>query len=554
MLSGQSKLASMNASAKANRRRRPLGLALKLLLSLLAISAAQVGLSVTSAAAAPIAVTQNGPVKGTAVSGMDEFLGIPYAAPPLGNLRWRPPRPHARWQGVFDATHIGNFCPQPDNTGGTLGSEDCLFLNVYTPSQNEDTEGDQNSGLPIMVWIHGDGMDGGFNDPAALVKKGVVVVTINYRFNVLGFFAHPALDAEGHLKANYGLMDQQFALKWIQRNILAFGGDPKRVTIFGESGGGISVNSNLASPTAHGLFQRAISESGAGGQFQDYFNFIVPLTTAEAAGTALATSLGCGDQTATCLRALPASTLVLAQPSEVAPVVDGTVLPQTVDSAFASGQFNRVPVISGSNHDEFRLFLAFQYDYAGNPLTDANYVAAVANFFGLPQADPFVQFLVNVAYPLSNYPPPAGVMSAPLALGALGTDFVFDCPTLNANRLLSRYVPTYAYEFNDENAPLDFGLQPASFPLGAYHGAEIQYLEPPASAGSFTPAQQQLSNTMIGYWTRFARTGNPNSVGAPLWSSFSAMTNEFQSFVPPTPVVESTFDNSHQCSSLWNTF
>jgi para-nitrobenzyl esterase len=402
-------------------------------------------------------------------------------------------------------------------------------------------------------------MDGGFNDPTALVKKGVVVVTINYRFHVLGFFAHPALDAEGHLKANYGLMDQQFAFKWVKRNIGAFGGDPKRVTIFGESGGGISVYSSLASPTAAGLFQRAISESGAGAQFQDYFHLIVPLATAEAAGSAFAASVGCGGQTAqtaTCLRALSASALILADtnPNEVDPVVDGTVLSQTPDSAFASGQFNRVPVISGSNHDEFRLFLAFQFDYSGNPLTDPNYVAAVANFFGTSQSNPFVQFLVNVAYPLSAYPPPAGVMSAPLAFGALTTDFVNACPTLNANRLLSQYVSTYAYEFNDENAPLDFGLQPASFPLGAYHGAEIQYLEPPAPAGAFTPAQQQLSNTMIGYWTRFARTGNPNSAGAPLWSSFSAMTNEFQSLVPPTPMVESNFDSSHQCSSLWNTF
>jgi len=143
-------------------------------------------------------------------------------------------------------------------------------------------------------------------------------------------------------------------------------------------------------------------------------------------------------------------------------------------------------------------------------------------------------------------------MSAPLAMGALTTDFVFACPTLNANRLLSKHVPTYAYEFNDQDAPLDFGLQPASFPLGAYHGAEIQYLEDRPSA--FTPAQQQLSNTMIGYWTRFARTGNPNSAGEPLWSTFSAISNEVQSLVPPTPEVESTFDTNHQCSSLWNTF
>jgi para-nitrobenzyl esterase len=560
MFSMQSKISSRNASAKANQWRKPFDMALKLLFVLFAICTANVG-SVVRVAAAPNSVTQNGPVKGIAAPGIDEFLGIPYAAPPVGNLRWRPPQPHANWQGVLDATHLGNFCIEPDGAGGTSGSEDCLFLNVYRPSQNEDSQGENENGdgLPVMVWIHGDGTDGGFNDPTALVKKRVVVVTINYRFHVLGFFAHPAVDAEGHLNANYGLMDQQFALKWVKRNIGAFGGDPKRVTMFGESGGGISVYSNLASPTAAGLFQRVISQSGAGAQFQDYFNLIVPLATAETAGSAFAASVGCSGQTAqtgTCLRALSASTLILADknPNEVDPVVDGTVLSQTPGSAFASGQFNRVPVISGSNHDEFRLFLAFQFDYSGNPLTDPDYVTAVANFFGTSQSDPFVQFLVNVAYPLSNYPPPAGVMSAPLAFGALTTDFVNACPTLNANRLLSRYVPTYAYQFNDENAPLDFGLQPASFPLGAYHGAEIQYLEPPAPAGAFTVAQEQLSDMMMRYWTKFAKTGNPNSTGSPLWSSFSATTNEFQSLVPPTPVVESDFDTSHQCSSLWNTF
>jgi len=413
MLLAQNKFASMSAGAKANRRDKLFGFALRLLFSLVLMCTAITGL-VATATAAPIAVTQSGSVKGIAAPGLDEFLGIPYAAPPLGNLRWRPPQSHVNWQGEFDATHLGSFCIEPDAFGGTSGSEDCLFLNVYRPTQNEDVEGGQDDGLPVMVWIHGDGTDGGFHDPTALVKKGVIVVTINYRFHVLGFFAHPALDAEGHLKANYGLMDQQFALKWVRRNIGAFGGDPKRITIFGESAGGVSVYSHLASPPAAGLFQRVISERGSGAQFQDYFNSIVPLVTAEGAGTAFGASVGCGGQTAqtaACLRALSASTLILADtnPNEVAPVVDGTILPQTPAAAFANGQFNRVPVISGSNHDEFRLFLAFQFDYAGNPLTDPNYVAAVADFFQSPQSDPFVQFLINIAYPLSNYPPPTGV-------------------------------------------------------------------------------------------------------------------------------------------------
>jgi para-nitrobenzyl esterase len=457
---------------------------------------------------------------------------------------------------VLDVTQFGNPCPQLDFFGTEFGNEDCLFLNVYTPGGKKNQN--KHDGLPVMVWIHGGGLvegSGGLYDPTPLVQKGgVIVVTINYRLGVLGFLAHPALDGEGHLNANYGLMDQQFALQWVQRNIAAFGGDPNRVTIFGQSAGGYSVYSNLASPTAAGLFQGAISESGAVQLFQDYFHSILPLATAEAAGTAFATSVGCGNQTAQCLRATSAAALVEAQPSLLFPIVDGTVLTQTLDSAFASGQFNRVPVISGSTHDEYRLQVALQYDRAGNPLTDAGYLAAVAAFFALPESDPGVQFIVNVAYPLSNYPPPPGVQSAPLALGALGTDVVFACPARNAAQLLSQYVTTYAYEFNDENAPLSFGLVPASFPLGAYHGAEIQYFfNIFGTPAPFTADQQQLSNTMIGYWTQFAKTGNPNAPGAPVWSPYSAITDEFQSLVPPTPVIESNFDTDHQCSSLWNT-
>jgi para-nitrobenzyl esterase len=254
------------------------------------------------------------------------------------------------------------------------------------------------------------------------------------------------------------------------------------------------------------------------------------------------------------LRATSAITLVGAQPVIVYPVVDGVVLTQPPGSAFASGQFNRVPVISGSNHDEWRAFVALGYDYLGNPLTDADYPAAVAAFVGLPLADPFVGFVLDL-YPLSSFPPPPGVVSAPLALGAVGTDAVYACTGLNADQSLSQYVPTYAYEFNDANAPLNLGFVPASFPLGAYHTAEIQYLfNIFGTPAPFTADQQQPSDTMIGYWTQFAKTGDPNSPGAPAWSPFDA--GQFQSLVPPTPQVGSIFgfDTDHQCSSFWSTF
>jgi para-nitrobenzyl esterase len=345
------------------------GFALKLLTCLLVAGIAN-AFSAPSAAAAPAIITQSGPLKGIDLPTLNLYLGIPYAVPPVGWLRWTPPQPFGRWDGVFQATQFGNFCTQPD-----FGSEDCLYLNVYTPSQRKNSH--KHHGLPVMVWIHGGSLvtgGGGFYDPTRLIEQsGVIVVTINYRVGLFGFFAHPAIDAEGHLNGNYGLMDQQLALQWVKRNINAFGGDPNRVTIFGESAGGQSVYSNLASPTAAGLFQRAISESGSYAEFQPYFEglYIVSLPQAESVGTPLvhsgidlATAAGCITlpQTAACLRGIPAATLVAVGPSLLYPFVDGTLLTQTPGAAFAGGQFNQVPVISGGNHDEFRLFVADDFD------------------------------------------------------------------------------------------------------------------------------------------------------------------------------------------------
>ena len=356
---------------------------------------------------------------------------------------------------------------------------------------------------------------GGSYDPTPLVEKGgVIVVTINYRLGVLGFFAHPAIDAEGHTNANYGLMDQQLALKWVRRNIAAFGGDPNRVTIFGESAGGLSVYSNLASPTAKGLFHRAIAESGAYSSFQDYLQTIVPLTTAETVGVpgqvpsglAFAASVGCGgSQPAQCLRGLSAAKLVEAEPPGVLPIVDGTVLTKAPGPAFLSGAFNHVPVISGSNHDEYRYFVAVNELISGSPLTAAGYPHAVYSFLGLPGPppdSPFADFVITL-YPLTADP-----TSPSIELGALGTDVVFVCPARNADLLLSTQVPTYAYEFHDETAP-SF-LPPVSFPVGDAHFIEVQYLFDLEALGitpAFTPDQRELSDTMIGYWTHFAERG-----------------------------------------------
>jgi para-nitrobenzyl esterase len=536
-----------------------------LLFGLVAIYVVTIGSAATVSAAGslipPIALTESGLVIGSTTNGVNEFLGIPYAVPPVGARRWTPPKPYGLFHGlVLQATQFGSECTQP----GPSGSENCLFLNVYTPKASVSDGGKQD--LPVMVWIHGGALvngGGDLYDPTRLVRKGVIVVTMNYRLGYLGFFAQSALDAEGHLSGNYGLLDQQLALKWVQKNIEGFGGDPRQVTIFGESAGGQSVYVHLASPIASHLFRAAISESGSYFEFQDYLDFIVTLANGETAGTALvpsgssiATSVGCSSQTSACLRAVPASAMVAVEPSAVYPFVDGTLLTQTPGAAFAKGQFNHVPVISGINHDEWRYFVALQYDLGVGPLTDGEYPAAVAATQGLPVGDSFVQFLINTEYPLSNYPPPSGVASAPLALGALGTDDFFACPARNADLLLSHFVPTYAYEFNDETAP-SF-LPPLSFPLGDAHFIEVQYLFGLEAFGitpTFTPDQQKLSDTMIGYWTQFAKTGNPNSSGTPKWSSYGS-NGSFESLIAPTPLTESdtSFDTDHKCSSFWNTF
>jgi para-nitrobenzyl esterase len=537
---------AMKNSDKANKGLQPHRFTSGYLLAVAAIGVLTLGsVRTASAAARPTALTASGVVIGATANGIDEFLGIPYAAPPVGARRWKPTKPYGLFPGsLLQATQFGSECPQ---VGG--GSEDCLFLNVYTPQGTG-----AGSGLPVMFWIHGGSLTTGSSDPynpVRLVKQGVIVVTINYRLGYLGFFAQSAIDAEGHLNADYGLMDQQFALKWVQRNIAGFGGDPNRVTIFGESAGGQSVYAQLASPLAAGMFGGAISESGSYLEFQNYFSYLRTLSQAEAAGAEVADSVGCSSQKAACLRAVPAATLVAIEPSPVYPIVDGTLLTQTITAAFVSGEFNRVPVISGTNHDEWRLFVAEDYDFQGNPiLTSAEYDSAVAALWGSTLGP-----VVLELYPYSIYP------SGGVALGTSGTDGIFSCPARNADQALSQFVTTFTYEFNDENAPPSqsyFGGL-LTFPLGAYHTSELQYLFKGANffglpVAELSHQQMLLSDAMVSYWTQFAKTGNPNSSAEPVWSPYSALTDQFQSFIPPAPVVESNFAAAHQCSTFWSTF
>lgn len=481
-----------------------------------------------------IAHTEQGLVRGTQAQGVRSFLGIPYAAPPVGSLRWRPPQPATAWHGIRDATGFAPHCAQPATPFGVAStSEDCLYLNVYTPTSPRPV-----AFAPVMVWIHGGALVTGESDdynPAALVARGVIVVTLNYRLGALGFLAHPALTAESanHASGNFGLLDQQAALRWVQRNARSFGGNARNVTIFGESAGGLSVHSQLASPQAAALFHRAIVQSGA------YLLTPPTLSTAEAAGSNFANQSGCAEQTSACLRSLPVQT-ILARQSGTSPTVDGYVLTQPLATAFAGGAFNRVPVMQGSNHDEWRLFVAQAEATSGVPLSAAAYVPTLAATLGISIA---AATALAAAYPLSAYPSPS------IALSAVGTDAIFACNARHVAGLMSQHVATYQYEFNDPNAPQQF-FPAVSFPTGAYHAAELQYLfsfnrgTPP----TFTPDQIALSQTMIRYWTRFAWAGNPNSANTPFWPQYDTTNQPFQSLLPGTPMTATGFATDHKCA------
>jgi para-nitrobenzyl esterase len=504
----------------------------------------------------PVIVTESGRLQGTVGTQMIEYLGIPYAAPPEGTLRWMPPQAAAKWTGIIQAVKPGSECPQIDpTTNAYAGDENCLFLNVYTPLGTKTTKPHNRA---VMVWVHGGGLTKGAGsdyNPDLLVEQGdIIVVTFNYRLGTLGFFADPGIDAEGHLNGNYGLMDQQFALQWVQNNIAAFGGDPNRVTIAGESAGGLSVYSQLASLRAAGLFQRAIAQSGAYVGFSpDYRAEIVPLTTAETtgyppfvlSGAAVAAGVSCTSGDTTCLRAASAESFVTSLGQHaIVPIIDGTLLTETPGDAFTSGNFNQVPVITGNNHDEYRYFVATDYT---QPVPDSAYSALFSMVFqGLAPS-------VELQYPASTLMPPP-VDDTELQLSAAGTDGIFVCPTRRATKALAQHVQVWAYEFNDENAP-PLVIPGLNFPLGAYHSSDVQYLfqraNPPVK---FTGDQTTLSNTMISYWTHFTKTGNPNSSAAPHWEHYIPALDKRLSLIPPTPMVESSaiFDTFHMCSAYWD--
>lgn len=473
------------------------------------------------AQATELVTVAGGQVQGHLNDGAREFLGIPYAAPPVGDLRWKPPTPAAPWGGVLDAAAYPSACPQlPSLTGTASQQEDCLYLNVWTPSPAPVEP------RPVMVWIHGGsnqvGSTGDFvpfppyedvrlYDAHVLAgANDVVVVTLNYRVGVFGFFAHGALateDAGFPYAGNQGLLDQRAALQWVRDNIAAFGGDPGNVTIFGESAGSWDVCSHVASPLSAGLFHRAISESGG---------CTVGIATAGEGATrasAISTAVGCNgapDELA-CLRAVPVSELLDATASNPEAlgtsgvVVDGGFLPAHPRALFDAGTFNDVPYLLGANADEGTLF----FIGATEITTPAEYTATLQTRFG-----PALAAQVEALYPLTSYPSPQA------ALVRVIGDSALVCPTYDvARRVSAAGRRTYVYEFSRVGPiPVVTLLK-----LGAFHGAEIPYvfgsLEPP------TAGDRRLATRMQEYWTSFAERGrNPRASRSTAWPRFRTKT------------------------------
>jgi para-nitrobenzyl esterase len=500
----------------------------------------------TASGTHPLVHVDGGLVRGVSSGAVTAYLGIPYAAPPTGDLRWRAPQPAAAWHGIRDASQFGPSCPQPQAFNPFLPpgpiSEDCLHLNVYTPTRYSD----DRDGRPVLVWIHGGGLteDGARNyDGSKLAADGAVVVTIDYRLGALGFLADPALARRaGGPNGNYGLMDQQAALRWIQRNIASFGGDPDNVTIAGQSAGGLSVLAHLVSPGSRGLFQRAIVQSGAFALHQR------SLADAEAAGQNFAGTVGCSRNTADCLRHASVTDLVNDFGVAIPGYVDGSVLPESIGPALAAGRFARVPVLNGITHDEERLFV----DALGitvsqgtdvlipdRPITDANYQRNIAAVLGVSQSRAAA---VAAEYPPSTY------ANDDVAFSTLVSDANFACPALQVDRWTAPRVPTFAYQFNDDNAPFVLA-PPGQFPAVATHDSELPYLfdQPNTPVPATLDADQQtLAAHMRTAWVSFAARGNPSS-NALHWPAFGAV----MSLATPQSAAGANFSAAHHCD-FWN--
>jgi para-nitrobenzyl esterase len=460
------------------------------------------------------------------------FKGIPYAVPPVGVLRWKPPQPAAPWQGVRKAVEFGARCMQTrvysDMVFRDAGpSEDCLYLNVWAPAS-------QPGPLPVMVWIYGGGfMAGSTSEPrqdgANLTKKGVIVVSMNYRLGIFGFFSHPELTRESGYNAsgNYGLLDQVAALHWVQDNIAAFGGDPNNVTIFGESAGSLSVSALMASPLTKGLFRRAIGESGA------FFRPTLPmksLSDSEQVNVAFAKS-AFGTDSVEALRAKPAGAVLKAAAAAAKgtprfrPNVDGYFLPESVTEIFAAGKQAHVPLLAGWNLDEGEYQEIFQKDTP----TPENYVARIRALYGA-DADGILKL----------YPGHTVAEAKRSAQDLAGDRFI----ALGTWKWIESQVKTsasavYRYRF-DETLPPERGATPSpDYEPTAPHSGEIEFVFQALASKdlAWRPQDQKVSDVMSSYWTNFAKNGDPNAEGLPHWPTYGPEKYEVMHFSADSRVL-----------------
>ena len=458
---------------------------------------------------APVVTTDKGPVAGTFKGQTNLFLGIPYAAPPVGALRWKPPVPAAAWSAPLDATAYGPACLQSGEAGklapGT--SEDCLTLNVWAPANPASEK------APVLFWIHGGSFVGGsgreFDGQALSEATGAVVITINYRLGPLGFLAHPDLSAEdaAHPSSGmYGIEDQRAALVWAKANVKAFGGDPDNITVFGQSAGGISTCLQLLSPQSKGLFQRTIIESGA------CTTGSITKQQAEATGAGFTDALGCSNAAdrLSCLRGKTSDEVLLALSGGATwfPFADGFNIPEPPRKMLADGNFTKVPTLLGTTKKEGTFFVL-----ATDIPDDAAYAAILEATFPGKSAE------IMALYPSASYGSPKA------AYAEIYGDVAFVCPTRTTARALSNAgVATYLYQFVHE---------PLGALLGPFHGAEVAFVFGGfENIGfgdndlAFTPEQKQLSSVMQSYWFNMAKSGDPNSAGAAAWPQYDAVSDQ----------------------------